>query len=167
MKLLNSEVVDFFIKNEDSVEGIVTTKTKVKLNKKDTATKTIPNTLGEIYKVQKIKALFNEDYEAIVNEELEKEVLNPEFVSKQRKWGKHISKAIVEKEDGKQYLCLFEKSKLGDIKYELETGEEIDISEFKAFFPPSTSKPIVEGLEANVIKYKSFSLSSILEIELN
>lgn len=154
-----SELVKFFYDHRDSVRGNLVSRTPVKMNKKDVATKSIDNPHGAIYKVQTINVEFNPKYEMKVNTARMLEGKDQDFEAEARKWGAHVNGGIIEK-NGQLYLNTVEESKIGSPVYETEDGTEVKYDDLKPFIP--AYKPAVkQGLEDDV-RVRTFKLENVI-----
>lgn len=159
------ELVEFLKKYKSATEIAVRTKTAVKMNKKDVATKKIPNPLSEAYKITNFKADINFDYEDRVNDARLVEGKEMSFEAQQAKWGTFVSKSLNEK-DGNFYLKLIPKDKIGATTYCKADGELVDYLALDPFIPkPAAKKPSGQGLE-NPVPYRTYKLDSIIYIEI-
>ena len=61
------QLIDFLNTNNSPILATVTVKTEQKMNKKDVATKKIPNPHGPIFKISQMQLTLNADYEQLVN----------------------------------------------------------------------------------------------------
>ena len=77
--------------------------------------------------------IINFDYQNAVNRQLVREGKDAEFEAKERKWGKHVTKAIIEHKDN--YYIQIRVGKTYGHKYMLE-GAEVDYNKLKAFVTP-------------------------------
>jgi len=77
--------------------------------------------------------IINFDYQNAVNRQLVREGKTAEFEAKERKWGKHVTKAIIEHK-GNYYIQIRVGQTYGH-KYMLE-GAEIAYNDLKAFITP-------------------------------
>ena len=84
--------------------------------------------------------IINLDYENAVNRQQVREGTEPEFKAKERKWGKHITRAVIEHKD-KYYVQIRENKTYGH-EYSLN-GEPIAYSLLKPFITPK-KKVVVE-----------------------
>ncbi len=155
------EMIDFLKKNDQEMVVQITTRTEVKMNKKDVATKKILNPFGIVYKTSKIKVKVNFDYQNEVNEQLKVEGKEQTFEAQERKWGEHIAKSIIEK--GSQlYLSVIEIDKIGKSTYR-ENDQDISYEELKPFIPEyKSSNKILE----NEVKYRNYKLENIIDFEV-
>ena len=78
------DLVNFFSKYQAATRAVVVTRTPVKMNKKDVATKEIPNPFTEVFKVQTIEVELNADYEQKVNDQRLLEGIAQDFVAGSR-----------------------------------------------------------------------------------
>lgn len=154
-----AELVKFFYNNTTPVRGNIVTRTPVKMNKKDVATKQIANPHGAIYKVQTINVELNPAYEMQVNTERMLEGKEQDFEAEARKWGVHVNGGIIER-NGQLYLHTIEEEKIGSPVYQTEGGKPIAYNEFAPFLPayvPSKK----QGLK-NDVKVRTFKLENVI-----
>ncbi len=155
------EMIEFLKKNEKEMIAHITTRTEVKMNKKDVETKKIANPFKVVYKTQKIKVKVNFDYHSEVNEQRGNENKKQDFEAQERKWGTHIAKSIIEK--GPQlYLSVIEIEKVGDSMYR-QGDEEVKYEDLKTFIPEY--KPSSQGVE-NEVKFRNYKLENVIEFEV-
>lgn len=154
-----SELVKFFNSNKMPVKGNIVTRTPVKMNKRDVATKTIDNPHGAVYKVQTISVELNAEYETKVNTARMLEGKAQDFEVEARKWGVHVNKSIVEK-NGQLYLMVIEEEKIGTPVYETENGVEVSYDDLKPFIPAYNPAP-KQDLE-NDVKVRTFKLENVI-----
>lgn len=153
------ELINFFHSVNTPLRAKVVTRTPVKMNKKDVATKTIANTLGDIYKVQTIEVDLNADYEGTVNNHRLFENKQQDFKAEDLTWGRHVNGAVIEHE-GQLYLKTIEVSKIGPCVYETASGTQINYSEFAAFVP-QYGGAVKQKLDDEV-KVRTFKLSNVI-----
>lgn len=154
-----SELVMYFNDNKAAVRGNIVTRTPVKMNKKDVATKTIANPNGAVYKVQTINVELNAQYEMKVNTARMLEGKEQDFEAEGRKWGVNVNGSIVEK-NGQLYLKVVEETKIGTPVYETENGTEVSYDDLRAFIPAYTPAA-KQGLEDDV-KVRTFKLENVI-----
>jgi len=162
MTMPTMTMTSFFAMNQSKMNATLATKTLVKMNKKDVATKQIPNPHGNVYKIQRVHVELNGDYELNVNQSRAVEEKEQDFTKGDLKWGRHAyGKAIIEN-DGKLYLQTTELGKVGKVEYVDENGNPVDYESIKPFMP--VYKPSAkQGLEDEV-KIRTFKYESVLEI---
>jgi len=86
--------------------------------------------------------VINFDYENAVNRQQVREGTEPGFEAKERKWGKHITRAVIEHKD-KFYVQIRENKTYGH-EYSLN-GELIEYNKLKAFITPKKVVPVEES----------------------
>ena len=159
-----AELIKFFDHFKSAQRATIVTKTPVKMNKKDVATKTIENPLvDDVFKVQTIEVEFNADYAGKVNDQRLLEGVAQDFVAEGRSWGKHVNGSIVEHQ-GNFYLHCVEIEKKNDVIYERRNGKKVEKSEFEAFMPPyrGTAKQELE----DDVKVRDFKLMNVIGINI-
>lgn len=156
----------FFSMNTTPLTGVVmTARTEVKLNKKDVATKTIPNPFGKIFKIYKAVVSINKDYEKDVNQNRAIEGKDQDFQKEGLKWGQHAhGKAIIEK-DGTLYLQTIVEGYRGGSTYEDEHGNPVTLDAIKPFMPVKKAEAPKQGLE-DAVMVRTFKYDSILQLAI-
>jgi hypothetical protein len=155
------KLVTYFQANQAKTRLTMVTKTTVKMNKKDVATKSVANPFKEIFKIQAVVVDVNADYEDKVNDQRVAEGEMPDFEKQNMVWGSHVGNSAIIENNGQLYLQTIEVSKLGDVQYIDGNGKVIEYSAIKPFIPNYT-KPVSQGLD-NEVKVRSFKLTSIVE----
>lgn len=155
----HAELVNFFNNNKMPVKGNIVSRTPVKMNKRDVATKSIDNPHGAVYKIQTINVEFNPHYEVKVNTARMFEGKEQNFEVEERKWGKHINASIVQKDD-QLYLMVVEEGRVGAPVYETENGVEVSYDDLQAFMPVYKVAP-KQGLD-NEVKVRTFKLENVI-----
>lgn len=158
-----AELIKFFDNFKSQQRATIVTKTPVKLNKKDVATKTIENTVGDVFKVQTIEVEFNADYEGKVNDQRLLEGVPQTFEAGHRLWGKHVNRSIVEHQ-GQFYLHCIEIEKKNDVVYENARGKKVEKSAFEAFIPPYRGSP--NQMIVDDVKVRDFKLQNVIGINI-
>lgn len=165
MTINNSfELVDFFNHFKSPTRATIVSRTPVKMNKKDVATKQIANPFGEVFKVQTVVVDLNADYEQKVNDQRFIEGSAQTFEAEGRAWGKHINNAIVEK-TGRLYLHCIEVNKMGCPRYETATGRDVDYNDLLPFIPVRSSN--TKQQLAEEVKVRDFSLPNIIGLNID
>lgn len=154
-----SELVRFFNDFRSPVRGNIVTRTPVKMNKRDVATKSVDNPHGSVYKVQTINVELNAEYEIKVNTARMLEGKEQDFEVEARKWGVHNNKSIIEK-NGQLYLQVIEGDRIGSAVYETENGVEVSYDDLKPFIPAYNASA-KQGLETDV-KVRTFKLENVI-----
>ena len=159
----SAELINFFNNFKSCQRATIVTKTPVKMNKKDVATKQIENPNGEVFKVQTIVVEFNADYQGKVNDQRLLEGVAQDFVSEGRSWGKHVNGSIVENH-GQFYLHCVEIEKQGKAVYETKGGKKVDYADLLAFIPKynGTAKQELE----DEVKVRDFKLQNVIGINI-
>jgi len=159
------DLIAFFNHYTSQVRAKIVTRTPVKLNKKDVATKTMPNPFEVVYKIQTVEVDIGADYQDKVNDaRLLEGDLDKSFRSGERAWGEHVNKAIVEN-DGQFYLNVIEVAKVGSPVYELLDGTRVDYSVFEAFVPEY--KGSVKQRLQDEVKVRSFKLENVIGLNID
>jgi hypothetical protein len=146
------------------VTAVMKTKTEVRMNKKDVATKSVANPFGKIYKLQEVIVEINRIYEDTVNDERVMEGKKASFEAEGLPWGTAVNNIVILK-DGMPYIKTIETGKVGSATYLTETGQVIKYSDIAPFIPNYTGST-KQGL-VDEVKVRTFKISSILEISFN
>lgn len=154
------KLVTYFQANQAKTRLTLVTKTVVKMNKKDVATKSVANPFSVVFKLQTVVVDVNADYEDKVNDQRVAEGDMPDF-EKQAIWGSHVGNSAIVENHGQLYLQTIEVAKLGQSEYIDVNGNVVDYDLIKPFIPAYT-KPVSQGLD-NEVKVRTFKLSSIIE----
>jgi hypothetical protein len=157
-----NDLVKFFDAFRAPARAILVSKTVVKMNKRDVATKTIPNPFAGIFKVQTALVEVNANYQGKVNNQRVIEGTRPDFESEELRWGKHLNGTIVKKDD-QLYFKTIEIEKM-QYHYELADGTKIDYSRFEAFMPKYSGSQKQELYEE--VKVRTFKLESIIGVNI-
>lgn len=144
------------IKNE--TVAIITTKTVMKLLKKDKEGN--KNELGTIYRIAKSNVTFGKAYTEAVNEQRIAEKKADDFVAEERKWGERDG-IFLTKGDA-QYVTAILNSSLGS-SYVKEDGTPIEHDAFKQFISTAASSSNNQGLEQAVL-VRTYKLESITDV---
>lgn len=148
---------------EPNTRVFLYTKTALAMNKKDVATKTIPNPFTEVFKVSCIEVTLNANYEARMNEQLIKEGKAPEFKAQELPYGKMVGNALLENKE-QLYLKCIEERRVGKSTYVDAQDNVIQYEDLKPFIP--VSKPSATAVVENAIQVRNFKLSSISGFEV-
>lgn len=82
-----------------------------------------------------INGIINFDYEAAVKRQLKREGKEPEtFEAKERKWGVHVTRAVIEHKDN--YYVQIRVGRSYNLNYHDEDNNEIDYNTIKPFIRP-------------------------------
>lgn len=118
---------------ENNVKAIITTRTVVKMNKKDFATKTEANPYQEVVKIAKQLVTLNPLYEAAVNEGLVSEGKSADFKAGERQWGENTGNGLVQNGDT-IYVSYLWNDNLEKPQY-IADGNEVSYDDFVRFVP--------------------------------
>jgi len=153
------DLVGFFNGIKSEQRATVVMRTPVKMKKTG-------NPYQEVFKVQTVVVDLNVSYEKKVNEErmIQNGDTSEPFKAQARKWGIHVNKAIIEKED-KFYLSAIEVSKVGTTIYEHE-GFPIDYTQIEPWIPSVSTSSGKQDLE-EAVKYRSYKLDNILGLSID
>ena len=161
MNPIQQSIVAMFTAITHPVVVTLVTRTAVKMNKKDVATKTIANPFDTVYKIQTVKVEVNANYEQRVNEQREAEHRAADFVSQGRTWGTKVSNAITE-HNGQQYLNAIVLERVGEPTYETDTVKYVDPDHIAPFI---TAQRVATSQHVDdPVKYCTYKLSSIQSI---
>jgi hypothetical protein len=138
----------------------IITRTPVKANKKDIATKTIVNPYTDAVKITTMIVELNPAYEQAVNNQREIEGLLPDFQAGARKWGTNIGNGIVQ--NGEQYYVSVICKETVLITY-MNGPEILTEDQLKPFMPirKSSNQDV-----ANPIAFRSISIDNIYKLEI-
>ena len=157
-------IQEFAMTCPKDTEVVLFTKTEVKMNKKDVATKQIANPHGKIYKAAQIKVVLNASYEERVNDQLTAEGKEATFTAEDRKYGVKVGNSVLEK-DGTFYITCIEIGKVGNTHYVTEDNKEIPYDEFSAFVP--VRKPSGHQGVDKEVKCRNYKVDSIAGFEVS
>ena len=132
----------------------------------DTRSRKTNNPFSEILKLNKIQGFIG-NYENMVNNKLEKEDKERDFTSQERKWGTHISTALIENK-GEYYLSINVLNSGTPIFYGRRNGmlTQVNKEEISSFLPEHRKPMTQEKLEGEVVN-RTYKLSSIKYIAIN
>ena len=156
------QLIDFLNTNNLPTLATVTVKTEQKMNKKDVATKKIPNPHGPIYKIAQMQLTLNADYEQLVNFQRTDEGKTADFEAQTKKAAyNNINRTISEK-DGVLYVnaVLQDSTTLGYVDV---NGESVEYNTFAAFVPNKSDNKS-QGVE-NAVQYRTIKLENIVHIQ--
>lgn len=155
-------IVEFAKIVKPNTKAILQTKTPVKMNKKDVATKTIPNPHTEVFKINTVKVTLNDDYQYRVNEQRIKEGNSANFEAKSLGYGKMVGNALLEN-NGQLYIKCIEENRIGIPLYVDAANNVIEYDELKDFIP--VRKNNGQGLEEE-IKVRNIKIENVIGFEL-
>ena len=156
------QLIDYLNTNNSPILATVTVKTEQKMNKKDVATKKIPNPHGPIFKISQMQLTLNADYEQLVNFQRTDEGKTADFESQAKKAAyNNINRTISEK-DGVLYVnaVLQDSTTLGYVDV---NNDSVEYNSFAAFVPASSSNKS-QGLE-NAVQYRTIKLENVVHIQ--
>jgi hypothetical protein len=158
--ITSSELIEILMKVQKGTFANILTETNVRMNKKNN------QYFGLITKKSEIRVLLGSNYQDRVNNNLEKEEKDRDFIAESCKVGNHVSECVLYNENTKLFYLQAEYFK--EIKPKVEfyfNGKLIEKELFEKFLPKET-KPNQNGLtkKVNSISYK---IQSIKEISLN
>lgn len=139
----------------NETELTIAIRTPVKLLKKDKEGN--KNELSPIFKTQEQKVVINKAYEKAVNEQRAVEEKETDFASTGRNWGTQTN-AIIEKEDGTEYLSYILIENTTKPSYAYESGEAVDKKVFEKFMSqskPSSSQGVEKVVQARTVKLEN------------
>jgi hypothetical protein len=143
---------------ETNVRAVITTRTVVKLNKKDVATKSISNPHAEVIKVSKQLVLLNPLYEKAVNDALVNDGKEADFQAGERQWGENVGNGVVQKGDD-FYVSFIWQETIDKSEYHAD-GQLIDYADIQQFVPikkPSTTPDV---------GFRSVKVANIISLEI-
>ena len=111
--------------------------------------------------VKKINGMINFDYQTSVNNQRVRENTSDDFKSFERKWGKHITRAIIEHKQN--YYLQVKLEKTLDVKY-YHNQVEISYDMIKDYFPKSSYKSrqgVVKEIKVRDIKFENIKQINI------
>lgn len=156
-----------FIETVKSLSGptlaLITTRTEVKMNKKDVATKTEANPYLGATKLSTLLVELAPKYEKTVNDQREAEGKAADFEVSERAWGTNVGNGIVENK-GKFYISYILKESKSKSKEFFFNDEEIEFSLLESFIPKK--KPDVNPVTEKAITFSSVSVENIVSMEL-
>lgn len=161
------ELIAFLTKYKSEKNATVITKTSVKMNKKDVATKSIGNPYSDIgaFKVSIFNATVNFDYEDKVNDQRLLEGKDQDFEKKESRWGEQVSKAL-EIHNDTTYVRLIPEKKIVDPMYELGDGTRIEYKELAPFINNNKPKSTTQDLESEV-QFRKYKIDSIISFKID
>lgn len=160
------DLITFLTSYKSAAKANFVSKTELKMNKKDVATKTIKNPHPTTYKVSLFEGEINFDYEDKVNDARFIEGKDQDFKAGAAVNGlQFLSKALSIK-DGKHYIKIIPGKKLTSTVYEQEDGTKIDYDELKPYVP--VAKPSASGSQEldKPVPFRAFKLDSIIHISI-
>lgn len=155
------EIIDTIAKLDKPTLARMITRTEVKMNKKDVATKSIPNPYVGAVKVTTQIVELAPKYEAAVNEQREAEGKEADFQASARKWGTNLGNGLVEN-NGKIYVSFIAKEHV--LNSYLFGDKVIEKSELDAFIPPKKPND-KQGVES-AITFRNISAENIMSLEI-
>ena len=161
------ELIGFLLQYKSVAKVTIVSRTQVKMNKKDVATKTIANPFKEAWKVSMFEAEINSSYEDKVNDTLLVEGKAPVFEAKDAKWGTSLSKSIDE-QNGFHYLKVMPDKNTVPSTYEDSDGKKLVYSDLEPWIPvraPSTPDTNGQGTDATV-QYRKYKIESIAYMKI-
>lgn len=155
------ELIGFLLQYKSVANATIVSRTQVKMNKKDVATKTQQNPRSEAWKVSLFNAEINSSYEDKVNDKRLLEGVQPTFEAKASKWGETASKSL-DTLDGQYYLKVIPGKNISESTYEDSDGNKIDYKELAPYIPSRPVKTASEhqGLE-EAVQFRKYKIDSI------
>lgn len=157
------ELIDFLTKYKSVKTATIVSKTELRMNKKDVATKQIPNPTPVAYKVSLFEADVNFDYEDKVNDARLLEGKEQNFEAQEAKWGEYVSKSLTKKDDT-YYLKVVPTKSLTKTTYEDADGKKLDYSTLEPYVPVR-KEYTGQGLD-NAVAFRAFKLDSIIHFKI-
>lgn len=137
------------------------TRTEVKMNKKDVATKTIANPYVGAVKITTMIVELAPHYESAVNEQRVVENKEADFEASSRKWGTSLGNGIIEN-NNKLYVSFIAKEHVLT-NYMLD-DQIIDKSELEPFMPKKKDSG-TQNLD-NAVVFRTIAVENIMELEI-
>lgn len=162
-----TDLIQFLTNYRSASKATFVSKTATKLNKKDVATKQIPNPHGQIYKISLFSGEINFDYEDKVNDARLVEGKNQDFESAGSVNGLQYHSKALSVKDSTFYLRVIPEKSITKPFYEREDGSKIDIEEIKPFMPVSKSTSSGRQELDNAIPIRTFKLESIIHMKID
>jgi hypothetical protein len=159
------ELVDFLTNFKSTKTATIVSKTSLKMNKKDVATKQTPNPFSDVSKIALFEAEVNFNYEDKVNDALLLEGKAQEFEAKAPKWGEFVSKALTKK-DETYYIKLMPTKSLTKTTYEKADGSRVEFSELEPFVPKASGTASANQNLDNAVPFRTFKLDSIIHFKI-
>lgn len=160
-----ADLINFLTSYKSAKTATVVSKTELKMNKKDIATKQTPNPYPIAYKVSLFEADINFDYEDRVNDARLVEGKEQSFEAGEAKWGQYVSKSLTKKDD-QYYMKLVPTKSLTKTTYEDADGKALDYDSLKPFVPVrKESASTSQGLD-NAVQFRAFKLDSIIHFKI-
>jgi len=153
----HNDLVQFFNKFKSPVRATMITKTPVKMNKKDVATKSIENPFSIVYKLQTVVVELNGDYEQKVNDQRLLEDKDQDFKA-QKNWFTNVNNTIVQK-DQQLYFKVIEVEKQS-ATYQLCNGAQVPYEDFAKFVPNRSPSP-KQDLD-DEIKVRTYKIENVI-----
>jgi hypothetical protein len=156
MFVTKSEMLDILINTKGAKPVTIMTKTEPKLLKKHRETGE-PCPYTKVEKRARVNGMINFDYEKSVNRQLEREDKESNFESMERKWGKHVTRSVIEHK-GNHYLQIKVEKVVDSLHTEDDKKVEIDAG----YLPKKSSR---QGTDKQVI-VADYSLNNISSMKM-
>lgn len=156
-----SELIEVLTKLEKPTFANILTETTVRMNK------TKNPYYGLITKYTSTNILLCTEYEKRVNNNLEKEEKETNFIAQSNKVGKHVGKCLLYNDKTEKFYLQYER--FNEIKPKVSytfNGQNIEKSIFEAFLPPIYESKTQEQLDKKVL-ILSVTLNNIKEITID
>lgn len=157
------ELINFLTSYKSAKTATVVSKTELRMNKKDVATKQTPNPYPIAYKVSLFEADVNFDYTDKVNDARLLEGKEQSFEAQEAKWGDYVSKSLTKKDD-QYYMKLVPTKSLTKTSYEDADGKALNYDDLKPFVPVK-KEYTGQGLD-NAVQFRAFKLDSIIHFKI-
>ena len=155
------DLVPYLLKLRSTQVATIVAITAVRLNAKDTATKSIRNYFGTVRKVQTIRVEVNNNYENKVNDARDAEGKADDFEVAPLQWGEHASNAVI-MHDGKLYLQTIVLESDPHPFYIDDDGTRLAYEDIRPFFPPY--RPNARQELDSEVKVRTWKLESIYDM---
>lgn len=158
-----ADLIKFLSSYKSAKTATIVSKTELKMNKKDVATKQTPNPTPVAYKVSLFEADLNFDYEDKVNDARLLEGKEQTFEAKEAKWGEFVSKSLNKKDDT-YYLKVVPTKSLTKTTYEDADGKKLEYSTLEPYVPIK-KEYAGQGLDT-AVAFRAFKLDSIIHFKI-
>lgn len=157
------ELINFLTSYKSAKTATIVSKTELRMNKKDVATKQTHNPYPIAYKVSLFEADINFDYEDRVNDARLLEGKEQSFEAQEAKWGDYVSNSLTKKDD-QYYMKLVPTKSLTKTTYEDADGKKLDYSTLEPYVPVR-KEYTGQGLD-NAVAFRAFKLDSIIHFKI-
>lgn len=156
MLMTRKELLEKLMSVKGASPITIISKTEPKLLVKHRETKE-PCPYKDVTKTSVTNGMMNFDYEAAVNRQRTREESEADFKAKERTWGTHVTRSIIEHK-GKYYLQMKVQNAV-EHKY-ICNGEEVSID--KGYLPAQSNR---QGVKQEVI-VRDYALDSVHQVKM-